>query len=96
MSLQGHNLCKFPALYIIIINRMVACALKVAPIQRSVTTDFHPQSRRDSDCQMSELVEIQFLSKYVFKKLHTLLYSAYFYVYQKIMVPSFTTTLKTS
>ena len=30
--------------------------LKVAPIQRSVTTDFHLQSRRDSDCQMSEFV----------------------------------------
>ena len=29
--------------------------LKVAPIQRSVTTDFHLQSRRDSDCQLSEL-----------------------------------------
>ena len=29
--------------------------LKVAPIQRSVTTDFHLQSRRDGDCQMSEL-----------------------------------------
>ena len=29
--------------------------LKVAPIQRSVTTDFHLQSRRDSDCQMSEI-----------------------------------------
>ena len=28
--------------------------LKVAPIQRSVTTDLHLQSRRDSDCQMSE------------------------------------------
>ena len=30
MSLQGHYLCKFPALYIIIINRMVACAHRVA------------------------------------------------------------------
>ena len=29
--------------------------LKVAPIQRSVTIDFYLQSRRDSDCQMSEL-----------------------------------------
>ena len=30
MSLQGHYLCKFLALYIIIINRMVACAHRVA------------------------------------------------------------------
>ena len=30
MSLQGHYLCKFPALCIIIINRMVACAHRVA------------------------------------------------------------------
>ena len=30
MSLQGHYLCKFPAWYIIIINRMVACAHRVA------------------------------------------------------------------
>ena len=30
MSLQGHYLRKFPALYIIIINRMVACAHRVA------------------------------------------------------------------
>ena len=30
MSLQGHYLCKFPALYIININRMVACAHRVA------------------------------------------------------------------
>ena len=30
MSLQGHRLCKFPALYIIIINRMVACVHSVA------------------------------------------------------------------
>ena len=30
MSLQGHYLCKFPALYIISINRMVACAHRVA------------------------------------------------------------------
>ena len=30
MPLQGHYLCKFPALYIIIINRMVACAHRVA------------------------------------------------------------------
>ena len=30
MSLQGHNLCQFLALYIIIINRMVACAHRVA------------------------------------------------------------------
>ena len=30
MSLQGHYLCKFPALYIIIINHMVACAHRVA------------------------------------------------------------------
>ena len=30
MSLQGHYLCKFPALYIIIINRMVACTHRVA------------------------------------------------------------------
>ena len=29
--------------------------LKVAPILRSVSTDFHLQSRRDSDCQMSAL-----------------------------------------
>ena len=32
--------------------------LKVAPIQRSVTIDFHLQSRRDSDCQMSELAKV--------------------------------------
>ena len=30
MLLQGHYLRKFPALYIIIINRMVACAHRVA------------------------------------------------------------------
>ena len=30
MSSQGHHLCKFPALYIIIINRMVASAHRVA------------------------------------------------------------------
>ena len=30
MSLQDHYLRKFPALYIIIINRMVACAHRVA------------------------------------------------------------------
>ena len=30
--------------------------LKVAPIQRSVTIDFHLQSWRDSDCQMSEFL----------------------------------------
>ena len=30
MSLQGHYLCKFPSLYIIIINRMVVCAHRVA------------------------------------------------------------------
>ena len=29
--------------------------VKVAPIQRSVNAHFHLQSRRDSDCQMSEL-----------------------------------------
>ena len=29
--------------------------LKVAPIQPRVTTTFHLQSRRDSDCQMWEL-----------------------------------------
>ena len=36
--------------------------LKVAPIQRSVTSDFHLQSRRDSDCQMSELIWVALLS----------------------------------
>ena len=30
MSLQGHYLCKLPELYIIIINRTVACAHRVA------------------------------------------------------------------
>ena len=30
MSLQGHYLCNFPALYFMIINRMVACAHRVA------------------------------------------------------------------
>ena len=62
------NRCLY--MYVIIINCLVACAhrvalavlrgarplpLKVAPTQRSMTTDFHLQSRRDSDCQMSEL-----------------------------------------
>ena len=32
--------------------------LKVAPIQWSMTTDFHLQSRRDNDCQMSELTHL--------------------------------------
>ena len=30
MSLQGQYLCKFPELHIIIINRVVACAHRVA------------------------------------------------------------------
>ena len=30
MSLQGRYLCKFPVLYIIIINRLVACAHRMA------------------------------------------------------------------
>ena len=34
--------------------------VKVAPIQRSVTARFHLQSRRDSDCQMSELWTLNF------------------------------------
>ena len=69
MSLQGHYLCKFPAWYIIIINRMVACAHRVAlavlrggqaASAQSCTHPakrdhrFHLQSWRDSDCQMSE------------------------------------------
>ena len=37
--------------------------LKVAPIQPSVTAAFHLQSRRDSDCQMWEFIEVVYAYK---------------------------------
>ena len=63
MLLQCSYSCKFPASSIFSSvgpggprRGQELLPLKVAPIQPSVTAAFHLQSRRDSDCQMWELI----------------------------------------
>ena len=68
MLLQYSYSCKFPASSIFSSvgsggdggtrGGQEPLPLKVAPIQPSVTAAFHLQSRRDSDCQMWEFIQM--------------------------------------